>query len=452
MPSERRGLARDALVGIPDRRGYLTPRPLRGGTVRVVTERKEQSVDLLVIGAGIAGLWILDAAVRAGLRAVAVECDALGAGQSVSAQGIIHGGLKYTLREKDLASAGSIRDMPGQWRALHEQPEAGGPDLRTATMSSPCTWLWRTDSLASRIGMLGARATLRTRPEAAAAADRPSLLRSVPGAVLRVGEPVFDTRSALAALASPHRDRLVRVGGPEGVELTSRAGLVDRAILRDGPREITLRPRAVVLAAGTGNEALLSRMGLDANITQRRPLHMTLLRGSDLPMLHGHCVDGNRTRVTVTSGRDRAGRVVWQLGGDLAETGVERDQDAQIRRAVRELTAVLPDLDPRSIEDAAWSTYRVDRAERRTGAGLRPDDATVERLHEGRLLVAWPTKWALAPRLAARVLESLPPSPGVDRPESPLDLRPMETPDVAEFPWETRTWIPHRDVLSAEPA
>mgnify|MGYP004209814609 CR=1 FL=1 len=165
-----------------------------------------------------------------------------------------------------------------------------------------------------------------------------------------------------------------------------------------------------------------------------------------------HCVDGNRTRVTVTSGRDHAGRVVWQLGGDLAETGVERDDDAQIRRAVTELAAVLPDLDPRSIQDAAWSTYRVDRAERRTGAGLRPDDATVERLHEGRLLVAWPTKWALAPRLAARVLECLPPTPGVDRPEPPLDLRPMETPDVAEFPWETRTWIPHRDVISAEPA
>ena len=452
MPSERRWLAKDAEVGVPSRKGYLTPWTPRGGTVPFVPDNQEQSVDVLIIGAGIAGLWILDAAVRAGLRAVAVECAALGSGQSVAAQGIIHGGLKYTLREKDLASAGSIRDMPGQWRGLHEQPEADGPDLRSATMSSPCTWLWRTDSLASRIGMLGARATLRTRPEAVDEADRPPLLRSVPGSVLRVGEPVFDTRSVLEALAAPNRSRLIRVDGAEGVELSSRAGLVDRAILRDGTKEITLRPRSVVLAAGTGNEALLSRMGLDADIAQRRPLHMTLLRGTGLPMLHGHCVDGNRTRVTVTSGRDRAGRVVWQLGGDLAETGVDRDHDAQIQRAVTELTAVLPDLDLDSIEDAAWSTYRVDRAERRTGAGLRPDDATIERRHDGRLVVAWPTKWALAPRLAARVLEALPLNLDGDHLDPPLDLRPMETPDVAEFPWETRTWISHRDASSAEPA
>ena len=49
-------------------------------------------VDLAVIGGGIAGLWILDAAVRAGRNAILVEAFELGHGQSVAAQGIIHGG------------------------------------------------------------------------------------------------------------------------------------------------------------------------------------------------------------------------------------------------------------------------------------------------------------------------------------------------------------------------
>ncbi|MCP4835162.1 MAG: FAD-dependent oxidoreductase [Phycisphaera sp.] len=409
---------------------------------------RTQSVDLLVLGAGIAGLWILDAATRAGLRAVGVECAALGRGQSVSAQGIIHGGLKYTLRERDVAAAGSIRDMPARWLSMHEAPDDGGPDLREAVVSSPCTWIWRTDSLASRIGMIGARAALRSRPESVPISDRPEVLASVPGQVLRVAEPVFETRSVLDAMSEPHRDRLVRVAGPEGIELSSRGGLVDTAILRDERGEVRLAPTSVVLAAGTGNEGLLNRLGLDGGIAQRRPLHMTLVRAPGLPELHGHCVDGNRTRVTITSGRDADGRVVWQLGGELAESGIDRTPAEQLARAADELEAVLPGFDPASHGDLAWATYRVDRAERRTGQGLRPDDATIESYHGGRLIAAWPTKWALAPRLAARVLEALPSRESTTE-SLPLDLRPLETPEIAPYPWEEATWTPHQDVRSA---
>ena len=118
---------------------------------------------------------------------------------------------------------------------------------------------------------------------------------------------------------------------------------------------------------------------------------------------------------------------------------------------MNELAAVLPDLDLETIPDAAWSSYRVDRAERRTRAGLRPDDAVVERRHDGRLLVAWPTKWALAPRLAAAVLESLPPEIAAT-PSPPVVTTPLQPPPVADFPWEDRAWTPHRDARSAAPA
>jgi hypothetical protein len=178
---------------------------------------------------------------------------------------------------------------------------------------------------------------------------------------------------------------------------------------------------------------------------------MTLLRASSLPEFHGHCVDGNRTRVTITSGRDAGGRVVWQLGGDLAESGVNRDPAAQIAFAAAELQASLPSLNLSERADAAWSTYRIDRAERRTRSGLRPDDAEVLSLQEGRLLVAWPTKWALAPRLAAAVLAALPPGIITD-PTPPVDLAGFRPPEIATFPWENQTWISHHDVRSAAPA
>lgn len=414
-------------------------------------------VDLAVIGGGIAGLWVLDAAVRAGRNAILVEAFELGHGQSVAAQGIIHGGLKYTLRERDLDAAGAIADMPGFWRARHASSDGNGPDLRAARMSTPCTWMWRTDSLASRLGMLGAKAALRTRPETVAEADRPELLRSASGAVLRVAEPVFDTRSVLAAIADVHRGRIFGVDGPEGIEFASTGGRIDRMILRSGDAAVAVRPASVVLAAGVGNEGLLARLGLDSAVAQRRPLHMALVRSRSLPEFHGHCVDGNKTRVTITSARDEDGRIVWQLGGDLAERGVVREDSTQRRAAWEELRDVLPAMDLDAIEDLEWASYRVDRAERRTRAGLRPDDAEVIAAHGGRLVTAWPTKWALAPRLAAAVLDA---TAGFEREVGPSErpaglpgeFEQLRRPGIAAFPWEERSWTSHHDVVSAERA
>lgn len=411
-------------------------------------------VDLVVVGGGIAGLWILDAAVRAGRHAVLVEAFELGRGQSVAAQGIIHGGLKYTLRERDLDAAGAIADMPAFWLERHATGAGDGPDLRNARMSASCTWMWRTDSLASRLGMLGAKAALRTRPETIPSRERPALLRGASGAVLRVAEPVFDTRSVLGAIADAHAGRIVGVDGPEGLEFSSAGGRIDRLILRSGTGVVSIRPAAVVLAAGIGNEAILSRLGLDTGVAQRRPLHMGLVRSRMLPEFHGHCVDGNKTRVTITSARDEDGRIVWQLGGDLAERGVEREPAAQRQAACDELRRVLPSLELDDIEDLEWASYRVDRAERRTRAGLRPDDAEVHSLHDGRLVTAWPTKWALAPRLAAAVLEATKDvasrrdgsSASID---PPVDFQMLRRPRIAAFPWEERTWTSHHDVVSA---
>ena len=58
------------------------------------------SADVVIIGGGVAGLWTLDQLVREGHRAVLLESSRLGEGQTVAAQGIIHGGLKYSLSGK----------------------------------------------------------------------------------------------------------------------------------------------------------------------------------------------------------------------------------------------------------------------------------------------------------------------------------------------------------------
>ena len=168
---------------------------------------------------------------------------------------------------------------------------------------------------------------------------------------------------------------------------------------------------------------------------QRRPLHMVMVRGA-LPALFGHCVDGAKTRVTITTAEDSQRRIVWQVGGQLAEDGVEMNDRELIQRAANELRMVLPDQD---FSGAEWATYRVDRAEPKTATGLRPSGASARR--EGNVITAWPTKLALIPELAKLAME-LVGSPSVGGSIDTRTVADWPRPDIAQPPWETdRTWV-----------
>ena len=82
---------------------------------------------------------------------------------------------------------------------------------------------------------------------------------------------------------------------------------------------------------------------------QRRPLHMTVARLSapgvdsrQLPPLFAHCVTLSDTpRAPITSAPDASGRTVWNIGGHLAESGVERSREEQIAATKNELAKIL---------------------------------------------------------------------------------------------------------------
>ena len=103
-----------------------------------------------------------------------------------------------------------------------------------------------------------------------------------------------------------------------------------------------------------------------------------------------------------------------------------------LSHAAAEIRAVLPDLELSGVQ---WTSYKVDRIEA-ASAGRRPDDVSVA--GEGNVLAAWPTKLALAPRLAQRIAAELgspnaPPGAGAG---SEFDDWPR--PEVALAPWETQ--------------
>ena len=423
----------------------------------IAASTKPMHVDVLLVGGGVAGLWALDALCGRGLNCVLAESGALGAGQTVASQGIVHGGLKYTLAGLLTGSAENIREMPGLWRrCVAGTPdlldpaagEAGGrhPDLSATPVRAAFCHLWRSESLAGRVGMIGAKVGLRVAPEALPKGDVPPVLRGVRGPVCALAEQVLSPVGFLENLRARNLPRLLRVA-PGGVSFTSERGRVTGATLTaPGGRTLALAPRHVALTAGAGNAELLAATGLAdlpaAPKMQRRPLHMALVRGDRLPPLNGHCVDGAKTRVTVTSDADAAGRTVWQIGGQLAEDGVRMTPDALIAHADRELRACVPGVD---FAGCDWATYRVDRAEGAAG-GVRPDDAQLFTVGGagrggagGNVHACWPTKLALAPVLAARLAGVVSQS-GVSRSHSTPVPADWPRPVVAAPPWETAEW------------
>lgn len=396
-------------------------------------------LDVVIFGGGCAGLWLLDDLRRQGARVVLLESGQLGGAQTTGSQGILHGGVKYLLNGLRSASASSIRDMPARWRAsLSGKME---PDLSPTRIRSRSCYLWRSDSWQSWAGLLGARAMLEVKPVALKPIELPELLANCPGQVFRLDEEVIDTVSFSQVMALRNRGLILQIDPDQGLDFEqAEQGAVRSITLREpqGSQTLRLRPKQIVLAAGAGNEGLRERLGLASTATQRRPLHMVLVRG-DLPHLNGHCVDGAKTRVTITSDVDSEKRTVWQVGGQLAEDGVKLEPAELIRHTRRELLSVLPGWQSQSVE---WSTYRIDRAERRTEDGSRPDD--VQLVHEQNVLTIWPTKLVLAPRMSQRVQELLGPFDAAAGHSYRTDLTELHWPQpaVATPPWERqRTWI-----------
>ena len=355
------------------------------------------STDVLIVGAGVAGLWLNARLRRQGFSTVLVESASLGGGQSVKSQGIIHGGAKYALHGALTGASEAIADMPRRWREAIEG--SGELDLSGVRLLSEAHYLWSPGSLAGNLTSFFASKAVRGRVDQVKGEQLPPALQhpKFKGKVYRLAELVLDVPSLISRLTTLAGDSLL--AGQTITPLREDGELVGLCV--DG-RDI--RARRVVLSAGRGNADLLADLGVEQPRQQLRPLHMVLVKGRGLKPLYAHCLGGGpKPRITVTSHPAADGQWVWYLGGDIAEAdGVARSEAAQIAAAQKEVQQLLPWID---LSDARWATLRVDRAEPAQSGLVRPDNAFLA--EQGSLLVGWPTKLALSPDFADRVIAAL---------------------------------------------
>ncbi|UVL88865.1 NAD(P)/FAD-dependent oxidoreductase [Pseudomonas sichuanensis] len=382
------------------------------------------STDVLIVGAGVAGLWLNARLRKQGYSTVLVERASLGGEQTIKSQGIIHGGTKYALHGALTGASEAIADMPRRWREA--LAGTGELDLTGTRLLSDAHYLWSPGTLAGNLTSFFASKAVRGRVDQVKGEQLPPALqdRAFKGKVYRLAELVIDVPSLLVNLAQLAGDSLL--AGERIEPLREGDELVGLNV--DG-REI--RAQRIVLSAGGGTEDLLHALGLNQPTMQRRPLHMVLAKGPNLKPLYAHCLGGGpKPRITVTTHPAADGQWVWYLGGDLAEAdGVAREPAAQIAAAQKEVAGLLPWVDQSLIR---WATLRIDRAEPGQSGLVRPDNAFLA--EQQRLLVGWPTKLALAPDLTDRVLASLE-RDGI-RPAARPDLTDLPRPPLGVPAWE----------------
>ena len=379
--------------------------------------------DAVIIGGGIAGLWLLNALRRAGYGAVLLESRRLGSHQTLASQGVIHGGLKYALDGVPNRASETIAGMPARWRAC--LAGNGEMDLAGLEPLSEHAYLFAEPSSSEPLPAFFASEALQGAAQRLRAEEYPAFLRSdgFNGIVYRLNDLVLDPvrlTERLAGLGAPHAYTASRI---DRIHDGADAARIEIGNLR-------IACRRLILAAGAGNEALLKRLGLPVAM-QRRSLHQVVVRHPDAAPFFGHCLTDNQgaePRLTITShpaGGD--GGWLWCVGGRLATSGSDRSLADQRRFARSELAACVPWID---WQKAEIECFRLDRAEPRQARGQRPDEAFAE--VQSSCIVCWPTKLTLTPDLGQKVLAFM---PAPERPAHP----PLELPPAAlgAPPWAT---------------
>jgi len=395
-------------------------------------------LDIAVIGGGIAGLWLINRLHADGYDCALFESQALGSDQSVASQGMIHGGIKYTLSGALTGASEAIADMPAHWQDC--LAGCGDVDLREAKVLSDHFYMWSTASVTSKLTTFFASKATRGRVDKVKAEERPSVFQhpDFSGQLYRLVDMVLDVPSVVKALANNVKGRTFLLP-PSQAQWQRDEQQRCQLQVNTANGAIVINAKQFIFTAGKGNATLLQQLGERVPAMQLRPLQQVMVKLDNNHRFYGHCLGTDKTpKLTISSHPCKDGKWVWYLGGSLAEKGVDLTAAELIAKAQSELQTLMPWLD---LSNAQWATLPVDRAEPKQKKLVRPDKAFIGSAPGcSNLAVAWPTKLTLAPNLANEALgllqhQNIQPQ-GRTADLSLLSALPQA--GIAQAPWDNR--------------
>ena len=395
-------------------------------------------VDIAIIGGGIAGLWTLARLRQSGYQAILLEAESLGCVQTGASQGIIHGGTKYALTGKLTNSSQAIQKMPQRWKECLQG--TGEVDLTQARKLSDHQYLWSNKNLASRLTGFFASKVMSSRMKHLDVQDYvpPFNSSDFKGELYQLDEPVLDVQSVLESIRKQFVQSIFKM------KVSHLQRMVDNDKTSYQINQ-SLLAKTLIFTAGEGNEQLLKMVSHEQPKLQRRPLLMPMLSGNEsvLPRMYAHCLGASALpKMTITShqlpGKSQSSeaQIVWYLGGEIAEQGVGRSVDEQVKAARAELQNLMPWMD---FSQCRWSALAIDRAEPKMKDGSRPAEPAV--FYQDNVITAWPVKLAMAPLMVDSILQELERA-GVEKSGQDVELSGLTLASTTKLPWEkVQDWL-----------
>jgi len=395
--------------------------------------------DALIIGGGIAGLWMLNRLRAEGYDVMLLEKNKLGTGQTIASQGMIHGGIKYALNGNLNSASEVIANMPDRWKAC--LAGSGDVDLSGTDTLSEHYYMWPRNSLRSRFNaFLGSKA-LRGKVTSVDKKNYPAFFKShIKGPLYELKDIVLDVPSLLNSLSKNHEPNIKYFRHDKGWSIERNSyGEFRSLTMQHGNDVFNIKAKQLIISSGEGSKEFLKKLipekDFPANMQmQLRPLQMTIVKHKHSHPIHVHCVADQLTatpEVTITTHNCKDGNTVWYLGGELAESGAHRTQKEQIQIAQKKLSDLFPWCD---FSNAQWHSIFINRAEAMTKNGKRPESASIHQYKN--ISLCWPSKLTLAPNLGQQIVnyfqeKSIKPG-SYDNP----NLSKLDFPGIAAAPWD----------------
>jgi hypothetical protein len=398
---------------------------------------KTLKTDILIFGGGIAGLWLLGQLKKAGYNVLLCEKNSLGGGQTVHTQGMLHGGLKYTISGKATEGADSSAKMPNIWEDCLKGN--GILNLADTKILKKGQVFWAPGKISGAFKNNMAAKLLSGEAHKSDNAKWPEFFKKpkeLDGSIFELEETVIDIPSMLETFRTQYADSIFQA---DSADMTFK--MENDSVKSITYQDTIIEPQELILTAGQGNAELAEKMDISNPTSgwpkmQLRPLRQVMVK--NIPgELYGHCVgNGFRPRATISTHYTKDGEPVWYIGANIAEQINEgKTEEETIAFAKKELTSLFPWAD---FSKCTWATCTINRAEPEWDGGLMPPKAHLSIVGEN-ILSCWPTKLTFAPQLAMFIEKHLK-EKNITPQNSDSKPTNWKTPPIAQNPWDIATF------------
>ncbi len=386
---------------------------------------------IIIVGAGIAGLWSFNVLKTKGYDVILLEKNAIGGLQSLASQGMIHGGQRYALQGALSSHSESISAMPGIWdQALKGEIT---PDLSSAKILSSKQYMWSPGGLTANVTSFFASKAMNSRVDSLPKEHWPEIFQAhkkFKGKIYQLDEVVLDIQSVAEALSRNYLEQILKI---DHLELNVKNEKLESLVITQGVQTLELTADQFIFTAGLGNEEIAAKLWPNKKTTQRRPLKQILVDDIEYP-LYAHCITIDpRPRVTVSAHPKANGKFTWYLGGLVAVKHIEDSDEVAIDFAKQELKTLFPFI---NWDSKKWSTLLIDRAEPYTSNGFLPEGPAI--MEKSNTMLAWPTKLTFAPAITHKLLSALE-KQKLTSSNSSENLK-LNSPQIGNYPWEDTKW------------